>query len=238
MSIRGTLAAWIAAAACCGTAGAAVCDADLPWQEAAAVAVTYHGVTVEMKRYSDGLYVRLEDGERVKEMYQLGQTVYITRGAERSGKPGFVRQFMGLEHNAWLPVAILAQGVPKPCTGRADQSFDFALPEKNPFHYPPAHAKGELHRSADGVIRFRYDLTPDRKDGGVPPVHFEGRWQAGVPAALPDGLDVQGWNVTVPGSRPLEEIEPFDNPVREIGTLGELKNRLREWRAQHHPTGN
>lgn len=196
---------------------ATACDETLGWQHFSTATLdskTKAG-SLELRRFADGLYARVDTDKGRQEMIQApgGVLLYRAEPAELHDTKAF---FM-LDMPVRLVLSLLAIPFERPCgISNTAKAFDYPHPHSK----RPMQVRGSARRINDSTIA--YDLSTVEQGEGGATIQAVGQIEFSRPVPLPGETSVAGWIVKRAG-----DTDAQPELGREGETLQALMRRLR-----------
>ena len=195
------------------------------WKDFSTISLTTESVRMlTMKRFTDGIYARIEGVKEVKEMYQLNGGIFLHRGLTASEQTGPSPFFM-LDMPIGIVLGFLAQQFKQPCSiGSAPTPFAYTQPSGN----SAIKVNGRAHRVNESEIIFDLIAVEQQERGAT--IKASGR--VGFWGITPVPLDtiISGWDITRGSGVGTLATEVMTS--QKISTIKDLKSLALEERKQ------
>lgn len=195
------------------------------WKDFSTISLTTErGGLLTLKRFTDGIYARIEDEKGAKEMYQLNSRIYLYRGLTTSDQTG-PSPFSMLDMPIGIALSFLAQHFKHPCSiESAPTPFAYAQPSGN----STINVNGSAHRVSEAEIIFALTAVEQQERGAT--IKTSGR--VGFLGITPVPLDtvISGWVIT--RGIGIGKPAPVIKPNQKIETIKDLENLAPEERKQ------
>jgi len=190
------------------------CPNEKRWENFSAISFSSEpSSTIHLKRFTDGVYARVEKHESVKEMYQINNGAYLYKGYDPKRHTGPSPFFM-LDMPVGMLLSFLAHYFPSPCSlNLTPRKFSYSSASGK----TPMTVTGTAHLVDTSTVHFEL-LAVEQKDGGAT-IKASGKVAFLDIVPVPTDLDISDWIVlgTYPRGSQNRDAQPFDPEGRSAG---------------------
>jgi hypothetical protein len=178
-----------------------------------------NGGLVSVTRFTDAVYVKSENGSKIKEMYQLHGGPVLYRGFTASELDGISPFFM-LDMPIGMVLSFLRHQFEQPCAViRSETQFSYTLPAGNNMGIGVTNVKGNASRLSDTDISYEITATETKERGAT--MSMSGKIEFLAIRQLPINTKIFDWIIVRTGS--ATNPKRLIKPNKAFYTIGELK---------------
>ena len=167
------------------------CPDQQHWKDFSTISLTAKNPgLLTLRRFTDGVYARIEGEKEPKEMYQLNGGLYLYRGIAASEQKGPSPFFM-LDMPIGMAIGYLAEHFKYPCLIESAQtSFEYV----RPFGKSTIKVRGSAHRTSESTITFDLISVEQQESGAM--IKMSGTIEFSVITPVPQDMSLSNWVIS------------------------------------------